>query len=121
MVGNTRTHILVVYILGVSAQLIQLPKYSNYIYCLQEESTHFSLSLSTSFGLEASAQFWAKKSYMINCQYSQRSFELYQRLCIIFCAKISKYSLYTYYLQEKLAIFTNILNYTKTSCVVFTA
>lgn len=35
----------------------KIPQYSYYIYCLHEESTHFSGRVSASFGLEVLVQF----------------------------------------------------------------
>ena len=46
--------------------------YSNYIYCLQEESTHCNLRILTNFGQEVSIPFKLKKSQKTNRQNSQR-------------------------------------------------
>ena len=44
----------------------QMFGYSYYIYCLQEESTHIGLRVSTNFDLEVSKHFKPKKSYKKN-------------------------------------------------------
>ena len=48
-----------------------------------------------------------------------KDFELYQSSCIFFFCQIDPIFCDTYWLQEKSAIFTKILNYTKSSCIIF--
>ena len=55
-------------------------QYSPYTYCLQEESTHFGLSVLTYFRLEVSAQFFRTENVtrIEKLKIFSKNFELYQ-------------------------------------------
>lgn len=54
----------------------KLFQYSLCKYCIQGNSTYFGLRVLTNFGLKVSADFWHKKYYKKNQQYSQQLLEL---------------------------------------------
>ena len=58
--------------------------YSLCIYCLQEESIHFDLMVSTNFGLEASGHFSTKN-------YTRQIDKTLKFLYIVFCPKSFRY------------------------------
>ena len=58
--------------------------YSDCIYCLQEESTHFDLRVSINFGLEASGHFATKI-------YTRKIDKVFKFLYIVFCPKSFQY------------------------------
>ena len=79
----------------------KMSQHYHYTYCLQKQLTYFDLRVSANFGLEVSAQFWPKNSYKKNQQHSQSFLNSSNFLCIIFYAKLCRYSHYTHYLHTK--------------------
>ena len=75
--------------------IIYIHGYSHYIYCLQEESTHFDLRVLTNFGLGIKT-FCALEIVQEKLTKFMKNFKLYQ-----FCPKLFQYSQSLYNFRRK--------------------